>query len=360
MEIIRSRRQSKRPPNQLRRLARTAKSPKITFGIVFLEGQILQRKTLILLIFLASFAFGASARAADAIAEIPYRIDYDGWITVSVMVNGKGPYDFIVDSGATITSTFQNLANDHIFTPADRPPIRILGLVGAEALPAMTIGDVTISSERMDNHVGVVLPDWEAPRRSPDGVLGLDFLTQYTVLFDAEERRIRLYDRKDSIGDLPDGWSKTSMPADDFNSGAGVLYRTAIKMQGHRIQCIVDLGASGTLVNYKALERLLSGVFFNGSRSGRSKSGSRLNDVFDNTYLVRRIRVGTVKLAEAEWRNHVFIVFNAPIFEQLSIDKKPSCLLGADLMMEHSFILDFAREKLYMGPKARRRATDTG
>jgi predicted aspartyl protease len=318
----------------------------------------LPRNVLFLWLLLAGAIFSLSARAAEPIAEFPYRVDYEGWVTVSVMVNGKGPYDFILDSGATITATFQNLADEHAFTPAARAPIRILGLAGSEVLPAVIIGDLTIGGQPMARHVGVVLPDWRETRRTPGGILGLDFLTRYTVLFDADKQTIRLYDRRDPVKDLPRGWSKTRMRAEDFSDGAGTLYRITVGLQGRRVPCIIDLGASGTLINYRAMQRLLGGVFINGSRNTGFSTGSRLRDIFDRVKIANHVRIGTIRIARAKWRKRVLTVFDAPIFEELGVDKTPFCLVGADLMTERSFIFDFAREQLYMGPKAKRRYAD--
>ncbi len=316
------------------------------------------RNVLFLWILLAGTVFSLSARAAVPIAEFPYRIDYEGWVTVSVMVNGKGPYDFVLDSGATITATFQNLADQHAFTPADRGPIRILGLTGSETLPAVKIGEITVGGQRLDNHVGVVLPDWRDSRRTPGGVLGLDFLTKYTVLFDAEEEVIRLYDRANPVIQLPRGWSKTRMRADEFASGAGTLYRISVSMHGRNVPCIIDLGASGTLINYKALRRMLGGVFINQPSDTGFSTGSRLRDIFDNIEIARQVRVRTIKIAGARWRKRVITVFDAQVFEELGVNKIPFCLVGADLMTERSFIFDYAHERLYMGPKAKRRLAD--
>ncbi len=308
-------------------------------------------------LLLAGTAFSLSARAADPIAELPYRIDYEGWVTVSVMVNGQGPYDFVLDSGATITAAFQNLADENIFTPADREPIRILGLAGSEILPAINIGDLTIGDQRLDNHVGVVLPDWRETRQTPGGILGLDFLTQYTVLFDADKQTIRLYDRRDPVKDLPRGWSKTRMRARNFGEGAGTLYRITVSIHGRKVPCIIDLGASGTLINNRAMRRLLGGVVIEGSRASGFRTGSRLSDIFDRVEVASRIRVGTIRIAKARWSKRILTVFDAPIFEELGVHEKAFCLIGSDLMTERSFIFDFAHEKLYMGPKARRRLT---
>jgi len=300
------------------------------------------------------------AQGADPITELPYRIDYDGWITVSAMVNGKGPYDFIVDSGATITAVFANLSDTNAFTLADRPPIRVLGLVTANSLPAVNIGDIAVGNQRLAGHVGVVLPNWKNVERSPSGVIGLDFLTQYKVYIDADKRTIRLYDRQDSAPLLPDGWSKTRMRADDFASDASTLYRITVNMYGRRIPCIIDLGASGTIVNYRALRRLYSGVYTGQSGRKGFSTGSRLSDIFENVEISRPVRIPIIKIANAQWRQHIVHAFDAPIFEELGVHRKPFCLVGTDLMAEHSFIFDFTHETLYMGPKARRNAAGTG
>ncbi len=316
------------------------------------------RNLLLLWIFLAGTVFSLSAHAADPVAEFPYRIDYEGWVTVSAMVNGKGPYDFVLDSGATITATFQNLADQQAFTPADRAPIRILGLAGSETLPAIIVGDLTIGGQRMDNHVGVILPDWRDSRQTPGGVLGLDFLTRYTVLFDADKRMIRLYNRRAPVIDLPRGWSNTRMKAVNFGSGAGTLYRVTVDMHGRRIPCIIDLGASGTLINYRALRKMLTGFYINQPSQTGFSTGSRLRDIFDNIEIARLVQVRTLKIAGSKWRKPILTVFDAKIFEELGVDKAPFCLVGADLMTARSFIFDFANERLYVGPKAKRRLAD--
>lgn len=302
----------------------------------------------------------ASTPAAEPIAEFPYRIEYQGWITVGVMVNGHGPYDFIVDSGATITSAFANLAEQENFERADRPPIRVLGLTDAKRLPAFRFGELELGGQRMHNHVGVVLPDWPPPLQSPHGVLGLDFLTRYTVLFDAGDKMVRLYDRANAPPEMSDAWTDVPLKADDFGQDGGMLYRVTVDMQGRPIPCLLDLGASGTLLNYPALKRLMTGIFINQSRDTGFSTGTRLNDIFANTEEARQVRVTRVRIGAATWRNRTFVVFDAPIFEELGVGRKPFCLVGSDLMIERSFMFDFAHEKLYIDRAKRRRPARTG
>lgn len=320
----------------------------------------MRQGALIFLVFCwAGAALAYPMNGARPVAEIPYRIDYEGWVTIDITVNGKGPYAFIIDSGATITAVFENLAVEQTFSPADRPPIRVLGLAAAKNLPAYFIGDINIGGRTLTDQIGVILPDWAPPRQPPQGVVGLDFLTQYTVLIDADARVIRLYDKARAPDGRGRGWSSTAMVADDFRQDGGALYRIATNMQGRRIPCIIDLGASGTLLNYSALRQLLSGVYFNESKDTGFSTGSRLHDIFDNTKVARLVHVRRISIASARWRNQLFTVFDAPIFEELGVSRKPFCLVGSDLMLTRSFIFDFARERLYIGPKSRRSAADT-
>lgn len=288
--------------------------------------------------------------APKPVAEVPYRIDYEGWITVQAMVNGEGPYDFIVDSGATITSVFENLTQEQNFAPAPRPPIRILGLTAAQKLPAFKLGDIEIGGQHLPDHTGVILPDWEPSRRPPQGVLGLDFLTRYIVQFDAGEKKLRLYNPADDMAGLVSSWSRAPIKADDFGQSSGMLYRVIVEMQGRPIPCIIDLGASGTLLNYSALRRLLTGVFVNGTRESGFSTGTRLKDIFNNTEIARLVEIRRLRIGGASWGRHKFIVFDAPIFEELGVKHTPFCLVGSDLMLDRSFIFDFEHELLYIAP----------
>ena len=50
---------------------------------------------------------------------MPYRVDYNGLITVSTTINGRGPYDFVIDTGATLSLAFQNLADKEGFARSE-------------------------------------------------------------------------------------------------------------------------------------------------------------------------------------------------------------------------------------------------
>ena len=181
------------------------------------------RPVIIILLFLALLApLRASADASQTpITSFPYEIGYDGWITVKVRVNGKGPYDFIIDTGATLTLAFENLRAEQSFTPSPLPPRRILGLSSAVTAPVTTLGDIEIGGETLMNHDGVVLADWAPPRKTPHGVLGLDFLTRYLVVIDKASQRIELY-APDAQPSKFKRWASTPLIAEILRRGCGL------------------------------------------------------------------------------------------------------------------------------------------
>lgn len=303
------------------------------------------------LVAAASPAIAHPMTGLSPVDSVPYRIDYQGWLTVNATVNGDGPNDFIVDSGATITSVFANLAARQSFTPADRDPIRILGLSSAERLPAFHLGEISVGKTRLENHVGVILPDWEPPNTPPQGVLGLDILTRYTVMVDNEINEIRFYDPDGGVPNPRErGWARTKITPMQVADQATPLHRVDVNVRGLQIPCVVDLGASGTIFNEPALRAMTSGIRINGWGLRGSAQASRLNDVFDNSQQAKAVKISRLKIGKATWRYHTFLVYDAEIFRDFGASAKPFCLVGADLLRERSFVFDFANEDFYIGP----------
>ncbi|WP_428407532.1 aspartyl protease family protein [Hyphococcus sp.] len=304
--------------------------------------------------FAAVSSAGASAHplsGAEPQEWVPYRIDYQGWITVNANVNGDGPNDFIVDSGATITSVFANLAEKQDFQPAARGPIRILGLASAEALPAYILGEITVGHLTLDNHVGVILPDWAPPNTPPQGVVGLDLLTRHTVMIDEEEGRVKFYDRAVAPDDKARGWTRTNLKPLDVDNQATPLYLIDLNIRGFNVPCVVDLGASGTIFNGPAFRAMTSGVRINSYGLRSSTAASNLNDIFDNTSTAKAVKISRLKIGGARWRNQIFLVYDAEVFRELGAASKPFCLVGMDLFADRSIIFDFANEHFYIGPE---------
>ncbi|WDI33028.1 retroviral-like aspartic protease family protein [Hyphococcus flavus] len=296
--------------------------------------------------------YGGPASQAP-VAEAPYRMDYQGWLTVDAYVNGEGPHDFIVDSGATITAAFANLAGTQQFQPANREPIQILGLSGARALPAYEIGEISVSGVSLTDHVGVILPDWDPPARPPQGVLGLDLLSRYKPLISHDERTIKLYDPAAIPDHNMEGWTSAPLIPLYTDDESRPLYQTVINIRGAEIPCIVDLGASGTVFNVSALRRMTGGVHINSSRRRGIRTGTRIQGIFDNPDIAASINIARLQIGQASWLDRTVIVYDAQIFRDMGINRGPFCLLGADILADRSVMLDFQNERIFIERRRR-------
>ncbi len=308
---------------------------------------------LIAAIALSLIAIASDAFAQEPIATIPYRIAYDGAITVEVTIDGRGPHDFIVDTGATLSLVFQNLAARETFAATGGPPKRVLGITGSATLDPYRIGDIAVGGAVLEDHIGVIIPDWAAPRKSPAGVIGLDFLRRYAVVFDVRGRTMTLYPH----GEIPDGrlkgWRSVKLRANTYAAASGALYSTKGLINRSPTTFLIDLGSGATIINYRAAEAMFSSVVTRDLGEGFT-TGSRLKDVFDDRARVRTAKINRIQIGRTAWRGVGVIVHDAPIFDEIGVSRLPFGLFGADLIMGGDFALDFGERRLYLAKRRNR------
>ncbi len=311
-----------------------------------------QAPALVVVLALALFSI---AKAQDPVAEIPYRFDYDGWITVPVTVNGEGPYDFIVDTGATLSVVFKNLDAKQNFPYIEGEPRRILGLIETNDLPPRYIGTVASGGQVMEDVVSVVIDDWLPPRPTPQGVLGLDFLSPYAVHIDPATQTIKLYDSGPPDAVDARGWSKVRLAPQSFGDSARPLYVVKARIRSKTYPFILDLGASGTIINYPALRNMLAMRRVTVRSSATASRSPQVHDLFGNEARSQLVRIQRMKIGRAIWRNKIVSVYNSKVFNELGVGDVPYGLLGADMIRDRRIVIDFQNNRLHIGPRVEKR-----
>lgn len=306
-------------------------------------------------IILLWLALATASRAAEPVASLPYRIDYDGWITVGVTVNGKGPYDFVIDTGSTLTIAFANLALQQNFPPSGGPALRILGISTADELTPYVLGEIGLGEAVLKDHVGAVLPDWAPPRRTPHGIIGLDFLSAYAVYFDHQTRTMTLYPHGGIPEPLTKGLARIKLKPNAFGTASGVLFTVDGHLNREKITFIIDLGSVSSLINYKAGEAIYANSLAIAHGPGRgSTTGSRIADVFDDRTRARTALIYRIEIGGVWWRGLSLWLYNAPIFDELGVQRLPYGLAGLDLLADRDFALDFGENKMFIAKRPRR------
>ncbi|MEQ1930804.1 MAG: retropepsin-like aspartic protease [Parvularculaceae bacterium] len=308
----------------------------------------------LILLLLALVLAPLGARAAEPVSTVSYRLDYGGWYTVPVMVNGRGPYDFIIDTGASHSIVFGNLHAIQNFAPTGGPPQRVLGLAASGRFPTYHIGEIALGTARLSGVVTVVLDEWKVGDEAPFGVLGLDFLSEYFVIVDRARSEVRLYDEDEPLELAGRKWKWTSLTRRDFGLADAGLYTVDGYVNNRLVRFMIDLGATGTIINGKAKGKIeKAGGFSIVSNPVSGSTGSRVKGALNERAEQQPMRVERIRLGRTTWYKEIVYVHDAPVFDELGVQNDAFGLLGADLFHERSFAFDFKGGRLWIGPKGK-------
>ncbi len=103
---------------------------------------------------------------------------------VDVSVNHSGPYPFLLDTGAQITSVDPALASQLHLKPYEAA--QVLGVVSREAVPIAHLDDIQVGDGKVLRPLVAIQPLSQLQFADPSirGVLGADFLRHFDVLID--------------------------------------------------------------------------------------------------------------------------------------------------------------------------------
>lgn len=302
----------------------------------------------IILAIIVWLAAAAGAGAQAPLAVIPYKVTSEGSIAIDVMVDGKGPYSFIVDTGATLSLVFENFARAANPPRAEGPSIRVLSISGARLFEPYAIGELKAGIVLARARSSVVLPDWDAPRETPAGIIGLDILENFAIALDRTAKTIALYDAAGLPEALTGRMRKVSMKQTRYAPAGASLFTVRGRINGEPIDFIVDLGLATTLINYAAADSLFSGTL--SVATGRTPAtGTRLDDVFDDRTRVNAGIMRSISVGSRRWSRKPVWIYDAPLFDELGVQRLAYGLLGADLLTAQDVAIDFTAKKIYFG-----------
>lgn len=274
-----------------------------------------------------------------ALTVIAHETSESGHITVETMLNGQGPFQFALDTGASISVIFDKTRAKAGLEPLPGKQLHVLGMTGSGHFPLCQVDQVGIGSEFWNDARVALLPD-DVPLASRiDGVLGVDFLSRYAIVYSQEERVIRLYPKQLVRERSYAGWS--SIPLFDMPVADGNLTMFAFDMfiDGKRIPAIFDLGASMDVLNRSAARSL--NIRPNPPRKNTDVWGAFGEAAPTIEFIAWRVKVGN-----EYWSRREFLIGDLPVFDALDLVTKPVAIVGTRLFKERDFIIDFARMRL--------------
>ncbi|MHA7821112.1 MAG: aspartyl protease family protein [Erythrobacter sp.] len=251
--------------------------------------------------------------------------------TVPVMVEGAGPFDFMIDTGSQATAVTHQL-NGKINDGLGLTPSGTATLVGMASTRPVDVVEV----ERMSfgNHTvrDVISPVLDRQHVGADGILGLDALQDFRVLIDFRDETIAVQDVS-TIRNARRGFEIIVRARQEL----GQLLITDAYVEGVRAIVIIDTGAQSSLGNLALRERIRA-------KRAQEVTTTDVNGVSmtGEMQLVRSLNIEGMALT-----NVPLTFANAPAFEALGLKDQPVLALGMDhLRIFDRVAIDFANQRV--------------
>ncbi|HLZ78958.1 MAG TPA: aspartyl protease family protein [Sphingomonas sp.] len=239
----------------------------------------------------------------------------DQRMSVDVMINGAGPFRFIVDSGATRTVVSRRLA---ILLGLPSVGIATLHSVGGESqVDTVKIGALVLNGLPPQP---IVAPVLEEDDLGAAGILGIDALADKKVVIDLVANRMTVEAA---------GRPHSSAGSDEIVVTArrrfGQLVLADADAAGQRIYAVVDTGSSVTLGNLVLRDKLVR----------RKRLEARTIDIVDvagHTIQGHYGRINDIRLGPTHIQETTIVFSDAHAFVRFGLGDKPAMLLGMDLL----------------------------
>ena len=273
---------------------------------------------------------GEAASVAD---EIATGLDRALRMTVPVMVNGQGPFQFVVDTGADRTVVSEDLADRLGLPKAGTAKLHAMG--GSADVRLVKIDTVQVSNNTARKVHAAALPKRNV---GADGLLGIDSLKGQRIVMDFHSNTMRIE---------PASEPEEAVPADadlivvTARTRLGQLVMVDADANGQKIWVVVDTGAQNSIANSKLRSLLVK------RRPDAEIKPINMVDVLGRNTpaeytVVKKLRIGGISMGNAA------IAFaDAHPFKLFGLTRKPSMLLGVESLRSFRRVsVDFATRKV--------------
>ena len=278
-------------------------------------------------------------------AEQPYRIGDYGRLVTDVMINGQGPFSFLIDTASSTSLIFEHVRKQLNLGPSQPGHLLVYGINDVtEAMPVSPRSLGVAGEEIKDLTIGV-LP--ESGADEPDGILGLDVLARYFVVLDRPAMRLKLLAPVAASSKPYEDWAQAKLTARSLRKFPIRFWYLNAQFNRRRFTTLFDLGAGITMMNWDAAEEL--GVH----KRDFDRNGPPPEDLWDvlgKSSPAVRVTNLDVGLSGKSWDRQLAIVSDAPVFGYFDLDEKPAAIMGPGLLRDTSLAIDFAEGRLYLGP----------
>ena len=275
------------------------------------------------------------SRQESSLFALPTTRDHIGRVVVAATVNGKGPFRFIVDTGATHSTITPDLARALELKPSELPSIILNGITGTAQVSAVTLDKLQTGDLIVD---GLIVPVVGSEVMvGADGILGAAGLTEKSISIDFMRNRVEI------SGAVKSAVSEVAMKLHATRVTHGLMI---LRMQVGKVQAlaVIDTGSERTLGNIALRDAL--------NERRRPGTVAQVTSVYGATAQVEPGEIWRVPslLIDTLRIEDVNVVYgNFHIFEVWGLQDKPAMIIGMDVLGTVSALaIDFKNRDIYV------------
>jgi len=250
-------------------------------------------------------------------------------LTVPVRVNGRGPFNFIVDSGADTSVVGLRIARA-LELPLGTPAI-LNGMTSRNIVDRVKVAEMALGTTTVRN---LQLPALREADLGGDGMIGIDALARQRLMMDFEKRLIKIEDARTPV---------RTYPGEIVVIGRlhrGQLILTHVRAAGLPLDAVIDTGTQITIGNLALRDRLI--------RKNRGKFVTvSVTGVTGVTVELEMAKIAELRLGPVVLHDVPMAFADVPPFKLFGLSAQPALLLGTDLLESFRRVsLDFRARKV--------------
>jgi Aspartyl protease len=265
----------------------------------------------------------------------PTRLDRIGRVMTPVMVNGKGPFRFVIDTGASRSTLSPHLAKSLNLAQASGRNVMLNGVTGAAEVQTVKVQSLEIGALKFEDQNLPVI--FTSIMGNADGILGVAGF---------QDQRIDVDFKRDRVSVLPSNghrphYSMVTARAQRNQNGLMIIDMKVGRRT--KVKAVIDTGAERTLGNLVLQETL------NRGRKKRQPISAIVHgatpDITDGDMQeIKEARIGDLSLSNLEV---IFADFH--VFKLWGLDKEPAMLIGMDMLgVLERLVIDYRRNEVSM------------
>lgn len=281
-----------------------------------------------LLVAMPLLAGQDGTQQASQVDIIEIGIDREARMTVPVQIGNRGPFEFMIDTGAQNTVLSTGLASRLALPIAGR--VKLIGIAGSEMVDTVELDQIDLGRR---SYYGLLAPLLKASDMGADGIIGLDSLQGQRVQIDFRKGLMAVSDSKTLGGNRGYEIVVTA------RRQSGQLIMADARIDGVKVAVVIDTGSDTSIGNLALQERL--------ARRGRQEQ-IVLRSVTGQSITANMGIAKVLQIDEVNFGNVLIAFADSPAFAALGLERKPALLLGMrDLRQLDRIAIDFSSRRIY-------------